>query len=1196
MRSRHSAALVVALLGLIFASRSEASDTWPVARHDASRTGASLGSFPAGAPVTLWRGYMGGRHADATARFGLSDPGLVVASTGGRFIAKHVVTQAVAWQSELLGTGKVADLADVDGDGQVEVVAFTDERAYLLSRASGNVLWASPAGAFGRVGAVRVVDMNGDSVRDVYIDDASGAKAGAFSAAAYSFSAGVGAPVELWSRPLNAAPPAVNAGTDSIVDLDGDGVPEVALASFDEMLIVRGDTGAPIASLTLPSSAGHPFSQAEAIAADLDNLPGKELLVVQPNGQVSGSHGPPALMAFKVNPAASQATHLWTKSSGSFEGEIVRSADIVADIDGDGVDEVVASYRSPLTGGIWITEVLAGATGNSLHSLPGARFEGAADLNGAPGAEIVVAGPSGLSVHTAESGALDQVGAPLAGYRAISVVDADLRQRGETQRRIAVVARAGQPPQLIAGLPGGTVPYADLVAARTFLSAASLSLGAGGLEVGATYTPLTGTLTDAARADFATRPYEQIAMATTSGTIDVLDASMGVTNGIVIVNDPPLGTQLGGAMQPRIGADGGPLIGVDPEGPFVVLPGAPEGLIAAKVTAASLVVPPHPKWIRPGMTSPSIISVGFAMIGPLVAGIEGHSLVAHQASSGQLVSSHDLGPGMAAGTPLPLFVAGQSAPLVGIDWRVGGVTIAQRVVSFASNTVVWTAPPFPFGGFYASGAGDLDGDGTSEWYWVSDVLHRRNAATGQLDAFPDLSTGYSIPMVADFTGSQASDLLLQSGVTAPKLITDGLVQAWEGPLPEQMNAMAGTRVACASGPRFVTPAVQSPFLRAFDGATGALVGERVLAGGMVFNSMAAAIAAGARVGTLSNASSVADAGQAGPAVLVGSSDGFLYALHGCSLNLLWAKDLGAPVAEPAIGNVDADGSVEVVVGAADGYIYGLDWPLLIPPGNMLLGGAGPDGSVAVAVGEDVKIQWSAVPGAVDYEVALVDPDGRPIRSPAYQSVKGESAMVSLEGALAGRPYRVAVRGRSGEIAGAEAFSGTIVIVDTAPPFASASGVSGPSAGTGASIELSGKDDLALDHYVVRFREAGDLSAPLLLVGDDLLAGKEASASLALGLPETARGKSIEFVVDVVDSAGNAARVVLPALVDLNGDIHFEIEGGGPGADPPAGSSGVVADGGCSATGRALPRGACALFLFGVAGFGAALALRRRKRL
>lgn len=1189
MRPKAFGALVffttLATLGTLAATPSEASDFWTVARHDASRTGASLGSFPAGAPLTLWRAYMGGRHIDGTARFGLADPAIVVASTGGRFVAKHVVTQAVVWQSELVGMGRIADMADVTGDGEAEVAAFTDERAYLLSRSTGAILWSSPAGAFGRIGAVRVVDMNGDSIKDIYIDDASGAKTGASSAAAYSFAAGIGAAEELWSRPLNASPPAINAGTDSILDLDGDGVPEVALASYDEMLVVRGDTGAVIASLTVPGGAGHPFSQSGAIEVDLDNMPGKELLVVQPNGQVGGSHGPPALMAFKVNQATSQATHLWTRSSGSFEGEIVTAADIAADIDGDGVFEVVLSHRSPLTNGVWTTEVLAGATGSTMHLLPGVRFEGAAYLDGNPGAEIVVAGASGLAAHTKSGAALQQVGASLAGYRALSVVDAGLRQRGETQRRMAVVTRAGQPPQLVAGIPAGAEPYSDLGAARGFLSATSLSLGPGGFSAGDTYTPGTGTITEALRADFSTRPYEQIAMATTNGTIEVLDDTMKVTNGILFLNVPPAGTRLGGAMQPAIGAQGGPLIGLDPEGPFVVLPGTPQGLIAAKVTNASLVVAPHPKWIAAGLDSPSIIPVGAGMIGPLVVGIKGREVAAHQASSGQFVGAIDLGPGSAAGTPLPLFVSGQSAPLVGVDWRVEGVMIVQKAVSFLPNTLVWSANPFAFGGFYASGAGDLDGDGASEWYFVGDILYRRSASTGQLDAFPGISTGYSIPMVADFTPSPGPELLLQGGVTAPKLVTSSLVQAWEGPLPEQMNVMAGARVACAQGPRFVTPAVQSPFLRAIDGATGALVGERVLAGGMVFNSAAAAAQAGVKAGTLSNASSVAGVGQGGPAVLAGSSDGFLYALDGCSLNLLWSKDLGAPVAEPAIGDVDNDGVVEVVVGAADGYVYGLDWPLLTPPANVALGGADPGESLAASVGEDVFVEWEPVPGAIEYEIALVDPTGRAVWSPAYRSAKGESVTVPLAGALAGRPYRVAVRGRNGETAGAEAFSQNIVVVDTETPLASAT------AGEGATIEVWGKDNLALDHFVVRFREAGDATAPLMLAGDDLLSGSEASASLALSLPDFVRGKSIEFVVDIIDSAGNAGRATLPAVVGPNGEIDF---GGFEAAGEPLDENpGLAVRGGCSVTDRARHTDASAFLA--IAALGALTGLRRQRQ-
>jgi hypothetical protein len=247
----------------------------------------------------------------------------------------------------------------------------------------------------------------------------------------------------------------------------------------------------------------------------------------------------------------------------------------------------------------------------------------------------------------------------------------------------------------------------------------------------------------------------------------------------------------------------------------------------------------------------------------------------------------------------------------------------------------------------------------------------------------------------------------------------------------------------------------------------------------------------------------------------------------------------------------------------------------------------------VAVGEEVFVEWAPVPGAIEYEVALVDPDGRPVRDPAYASVKGESATISMDGALAGRPYRIAVRGRNGETAGADAFSEEIVVIDTAAPFASAIGVPGP--GAEASIELAGKDDLALDHYLVRYREAGSPGEPLMLVGDDLLSGTEASASLVFSLPEAVRGKSIEFVVDIIDSAGNAGREALPAVVGLNGEIQFETEAT-PSEEPSATTPGLMPDGGCSVGDRpARPSSAGGLFaIAAIAAFGAAAGLSRRK--
>jgi hypothetical protein len=331
----------------------------------------------------------------------------------------------------------------------------------------------------------------------------------------------------------------------------------------------------------------------------------------------------------------------------------------------------------------------------------------------------------------------------------------------------------------------------------------------------------------------------------------------------------------------------------------------------------------------------------------------------------------------------------------------------------------------------------------------------------------------------------------------------------------------------------------------------------------------------------------------GPLVLVGSSDGFLYALKGCTLDLVWAKDLGAPVAEAVIGNVDADGSVEIVVGAADGYIYGLDWPPIGTPGSVVLGGAEKGKALAVAVGEDVTVSWEAAAGASGYEVALVDPDGRPLWSPAYMAVSGLSAVASLDGALASRPYRLVVRAKSGDQYSADVLSQPIVIVDTAAPSATARGAS--LQGEEAKIDIDGKDDLALDHYVIHWREADDLDGPILFLGDDLFSGKEASASFAFKLPASARGKNVAFGVDIVDSGGNVRHVTLYASVGKDGVIRFDPASGGPPiADGPSAAD-LAAGGGCALSADTRASGVGAFALAASLGAGLALARRRRRR-
>jgi outer membrane protein assembly factor BamB len=990
---------------------------------------------------------------------------------------------------------------------------------------------------------------------DVYLDDGSTSKAGEFSAAAYSFAGGMSNPVKLWSRLHYETPQSIDQGTDSIVDLDGDGLPEVVLTSADVVSFLRGDDASGIGSSVIaylkPASfAGHPFANADSIAAELDGDSVRELVVIQREGQVAGQYGPPNLIAFKVDPLTQVWSHLWTRTVGNFEGEMVGLADVAADLNGDGRDEVIFSHRVPPSSALWTTDVLDGKTGATLATLSGARFEGAADLDEQPGAEIVVATPNGLVAHGMQNGSLVALTGPLAGFRAITMVDAAARQHGQGSRRLAVITRPGKPPVMLAGNPATTAPYEDLPLISGYSNAQSLTVDAGGWVLGPLYTPLAGGITDVMRADFSTRPYEQFAMGTGDGTVDVLDEAMQVTNGISDQNDPPAGTLIGGAMQNTIGDFASPLIGIGAEMRLVVLPGSSKGMLVADASSASLVIPPAIKWTGADMQSPSIVSLG--PVGKAVVGIEGYTLAARYLANGSLIHSVSLGPGYAWGVPLPLSIPGSETPLVGIDWRTPGVQIVQTAVDFGSGTIAWAGSPIPYGGFFGSSVGDLDNDGLDEWYSVAGSLLRRAGNTGALTEHPALATGYAIPMIASFNGTATRDVLLQSGANKKlALATSSLTLDWQIEVDDQINVMAGAYVGCVNGARFVTPSVQSPTLRAYDGPTGSKLGEVVLAGGSAFASVAQAEQAQARIGWLTNASSIEDAGGSGPVVLVGSSDGFLYALNGCTLSLAWSVSLGAPVAAPIIGTVDNDDSDEIVVGAADGYVYGLDWPELERPHCIVVDNVGCDGKVlAVAVGESVSASWDAVTGATGYEMALLTPDDHPLWDPPYRAANGTSGKVELAGGLANRPYRIAVRAVQDGLRGAEAFSAPIVISDSTPPVVEVTVTAPP--GKTTPLHLEAADDLALDHYVVSWKESAAGDESFAVVTDGMLSGKDSQADLMLTLPQESYGKSLVLAVDVVDSGWNMGGVWLAATVSPDGVISVTPAPPGPSADvPPA---------------------------------------------
>ncbi|MEZ4432781.1 MAG: MopE-related protein [bacterium] len=119
-----------------------------------------------------------------------------------------------------------------------------------------------------------------------------------------------------------------------------------------------------------------------------------------------------------------------------------------------------------------------------------------------------------------------------------------------------------------------------------------------------------------------------------------------------------------------------------------------------------------------------------------------------------------------------------------------------------------------------------------------------------------------------------------------------------------------------------------------------------------------------------------------PAVVVGSTDGHLYAVDPCPEGpprLLWSLDLGAAVGPPIFADTDGDNAVEIVVAPADGMLHGID-TLRTPPPEWIHDLDDPNGAADLDETnrphlETLHAAWAPVPGAVAYEYTFLDANG-----------------------------------------------------------------------------------------------------------------------------------------------------------------------------------------------------------------------------
>jgi len=235
-------------------------------------------------------------------------------------------------------TGEVLDapeaVADLDGDGKLEVIlasCATDETEGLrvLRGADGEVVWkAAIPGCY--QSAPLIFDADGDDVLDVVVSTWFDSKVHCFSGVDGSL---------LWS--FDTSDWMYHAG--SFGDLDGDGVPEVAVGDMaGGFFVIHGHDGSLYWSADLDES----WLFGPTAMADLDGDGSLEVIV-------AGS---------RIHVLSASGETLWSSDYLEYVGR----GPVIADADGNGTPDVIAATDEPSV------RAFDGASGKSLwtHNLP----------------------------------------------------------------------------------------------------------------------------------------------------------------------------------------------------------------------------------------------------------------------------------------------------------------------------------------------------------------------------------------------------------------------------------------------------------------------------------------------------------------------------------------------------------------------------------------------------------------------------------------------------------------------------------------------------------------------------------------------------------------------------------------------------------------------------------------------------------
>lgn len=992
---------------------------WPMARHDGKRTGAAPGKSDFALPVPYWRTYLGGSlgpSSFASADVDADGSNELLFGTGGRIVTKRQNDGPVC-QTKPRGVNGIWAVVDVDGDGKLDVVSSNRDHAVVFSAQTGALEWVEPDGEMGTLGRVLVGDLDGDKKPEITSIECGccGVNSGK-TGFVYSFAGGFQSPKLLWTLPAVACGGGRSA---SLVDVDGDGVSEMFIGLYSSFQMLRGSDGL---LLGQANGTGTWSSVNNCWHADLDAKAGDELVCLLSSSDL------PATGQRKISVIQQSGGTLnvvWSKALAPDPGGDVALVNPIADLDGDGAVELVASGYDPNAGG-WSLRVFDAMTGaESLGAaVVGYRYAGAVEAD-TVGQRIV----------------LTSAGANVSAWTYQRMPQPALTQRWTVQDRLVVyTARrdwiAGGGPTWAAeplnlDLTGDKLADVILSGATGPATLFAYAAPAGVTSVVGSYALPADTDILNTWAMPKTTMGPRLALARTDGVLTLLDGTLmpAKTGGEI---PTALGIRIGGyyASGGWRELTDGPRTAALGTGPAesVVVQDSRTSLLRFDPAQASWAVPPPVVWAKSRTLAPTIApgldgaKRGIGVISYTQTRPPAYRVEALRADATSLWTVPiETSP---MGDLVPANLNGDSTPDFVIQWGdPSDVVLRTRGLSGIDGATLWNATPIsPGAGRQPAGVtiGHYDQDAIDDVVFQGAGTRVLSGTNGQPLALGGTGDSYFLPILYDTDSDLTEEVVLHAGYSPVRLYRHDLTTLLWGSADDDRPYPYGAVAQCPSAPVLVEGSLANSARLKLTPLSGALLGQYktfVLAGGSLYANEGVAIAAGQYLGQLAEVSVHGNlTGKGRPTAVVGSSDGFVYGIDPCASALDFAVDLGVAAGEVAFGDTDGDGRDEIVVGAADGYLYGIKNRNVASPTNVIdteptAGNTTMDVDTITGTGS-LSGAWSAVAGATGYEILATTEKGVPLLS-AWQSTGAQtSGTISGLSLQQGSKYFFAVRALS----------------------------------------------------------------------------------------------------------------------------------------------------------------------------------------